>query len=65
LQHGINVAVVFAGCLPETWHGYRVVDGDRSDLRFLDPQNVIVGLKTKGTARMMSAGGFVQIGAAA
>jgi len=65
LEHGINVAVVFAGRLPDTWNGYRVVDGDQSDLRFLDPQGVIVGLKTKGSARKMETGGFVQIGVAA
>jgi hypothetical protein len=62
LAHGINVAVVFAGSLPETWNGYRVVNGDLSDLRFLDPKGVIVGLKAKGTARSMEAGGFIQIG---
>lgn len=65
LEHGVNVAVVFAGGLPETWNGYRVVDGDQSDLRFLDPQGVIVGLKAKGSARKMETGGFVQIGVAA
>jgi len=65
LQHGVNVAVVFRGKLPETWHGFRVVNGDESDLRFLDPQGVIVGLKNKGPARSMNAGGFIQIGAAA
>lgn len=65
LEHSVNVAVVFAGGLPETWNGYRVVDGDQSDLRFLDPQGVIVGLKTKGSARKMETGGFVQIGVAA
>jgi hypothetical protein len=65
LQHGINVAVVFAGALPETWNGYRVVNGDESDLRFLDAQGVIVGLKTKGEAKAMTAGGFIQIGVAA
>jgi hypothetical protein len=65
LSHGVNVAVVFAGKLPETWNGYRVVNGDKSDLRFLDPQGVIVGLKTKGEAKAMAAGGFIQIGEAA
>jgi hypothetical protein len=27
------------------------VDGDKDDLRFLDPQGVIVGLKAKGDAK--------------
>jgi hypothetical protein len=65
LDRGINVAVVFAGNLPESWQGYQVVNGDDSDLRFLDPKGVIVGLKAKGDARKMVAGGFIQIGQAA
>lgn len=65
LVHGINVAVVFAGALPETWRGYKVINGDASDLRFTDSVGVIVGLKTKGTARTMETGGFIQIGKAA
>lgn len=62
LDHGVNVAVVFAGELPAKWNGYRVVNGDASDLRFLDPKGVIVGLKAKGDARKLNTGGFVQIG---
>jgi hypothetical protein len=31
--------------------GLQVVNGDESDLRFLDPKRVIVGLKAKGRAR--------------
>lgn len=46
LSNGGNVAVVFES-LPETWNGYRVIDGDESDLRFLDPCGVVVGLKLK------------------
>ena len=64
LQHGINVAVVFSGSLPATWHGYPVINGDESDLRFLDPVGVIVGLSTKGDAKKLTTGGFVQIGGA-
>ncbi|HUQ95165.1 MAG TPA: hypothetical protein VM120_26040 [Bryobacteraceae bacterium] len=60
--YGVNVAVVFSGPLPATWYGYKVIDGDQSDLRFLDAVGVIVGLKTKGDARTMQTGGFVQIG---
>jgi hypothetical protein len=33
--------------VPETYKGYKVVSGDETDLRFLDEQNVIVGLKYK------------------
>jgi hypothetical protein len=63
LSRGINVAVVFSGALPATWNGYPVVNGDLSDLRFLDPAGCIVGLKTKGDARKLAVGGFVQIAA--
>ena len=35
----------------KTYKGYSVVDGDLSDLRFLDPSGSIVGLRAKGKAR--------------
>ncbi len=64
LEQGVNVAVVFPTAdMPPTWHGYHVVNGDESDLRFLDARGVIVGLKAKGDARKLAAGGFVQIAA--
>jgi hypothetical protein len=50
---GINVAVPFykkdtlEPVFPTRWWGLVVIDGDQSDLRFLDKQGVIVGLKTK------------------
>ena len=53
---GMNVAVVFAKALPETYMGRRVVDGDDTDLRFLDEKNVIVGLKAKGKAKKDTSG---------
>ena len=64
IEHGINVAVVFATAnFPETWNGRRVINGDASDLRFRDAKGVVVGLKAKGDARKLEAGGFVQISA--
>jgi hypothetical protein len=55
LAHCVNVAVVFdtrkGQPLPEFWNGYRVVDGDMHDLRFLDARGVVVGLRAKGKAR--------------
>lgn len=49
LNAGGNVAVVFAGDLPERCWNVRVINGDESDARFLDPKGgVIVGLKAKG-----------------
>jgi hypothetical protein len=63
LHHGINVAVVFdthrGEPLPATWHGYRIIDGDLHDLRFLDPPGVVVGLRAKGQARHDEISGFV------
>jgi hypothetical protein len=55
LQNGGNVAVVFKN-MPVQYNGYNVVDGDASDLRFLDSTNVIVGLKAKGKARKDTSG---------
>ena len=63
LAHGINVAVVFPTAnFPTTWHGFPVVNGDANDSRFLDPKNVVVGLKAKGDAKKLEVGGFVQSG---
>jgi hypothetical protein len=56
LKMGGNVAIVFRKELPDTYKGYKVVNGDEHDLRFLDPQNVIVGLKAKGKAKIDFSG---------
>ena len=50
-ETGTNAAVVFRDKLPKTFKGLPVIDGDKDDLRFLDPQGVIVGLKAKGKAK--------------
>ena len=55
LVNGMNVAAVFRK-IPSTFLGRPVVDGDKSDLRFLDPKGVIVGLKAKGKAKKDSTG---------
>lgn len=51
LGKGVNVAMVFGVKseteLPSEYLGYKVINGDESDLRFLDEKNVIVGLKYK------------------
>jgi hypothetical protein len=70
LNRGANVAVPFAitrtRALPATYLGYPVIDGDLTDLRFLDPQGgYIIGLRAKGEARSDKSSGFVvQIGTA-
>jgi hypothetical protein len=58
LNAGGNVAVVFA-TIPETWHGFPVIDGDAHDLRHLDPKGVVVGLSPKGLKAKRDASGFV------
>ena len=42
-----NISMVFKNTLPLQYRGYKVIDGDISDERYLDPSNVIVGLKYK------------------
>lgn len=58
LNSGGIVAVVFNE-LPETFHGFPVVDGDKSDDQMLDLSGgTVLGLKAKGKARK-DASGFV------
>lgn len=59
LAKGGNVAVVFDDMPSEYW-GHQVVSGDEDDLRFLDPKNVIVGLKAKGRAKRDNSGFVVR-----
>jgi hypothetical protein len=51
---GRSVAVVFdtprTRALPETWHGLRVIDGDKTDDRYGD-LGLVVGLRAKGKMR--------------
>jgi len=61
LEQGHNVAVIFAHGLPvrrKLW-GARIIDGDKHDLRFLDPRGVIVGLSPKGNKAKRDMSGFV------
>ena len=54
LRHGINVAVVFTDpqrAIRDGYKGHRVVNGDETDCRPVDPKGVIVGLSVKGWAR--------------
>lgn len=52
---GANIAVVFRGGLPETYMGLPVINGDETDLRFLDDVDndcqKVVGLTAKGKAK--------------
>jgi hypothetical protein len=55
IQQGYNIATVFGIKktlpMPETFNGLPVYNGDESDLRFLDPKGVVVGLYAKGKAK--------------
>ena len=64
MAQGYNTAIVF-DTLPAVYNGYKVIDGTETDLRFLDPKNVIVGLLAKGKAKKDLSGFTVQIGRAA
>lgn len=56
LLDGGNIAAVFSGELPQSYKGFKVIDGDKSDLRYFDPENIIVGLKAKGQAKKDTSG---------
>jgi len=51
IKRGGNVAVVYKGEPPTIDFNADVVNGDESDLRFLDKQGVVVGLIAKGDAK--------------
>lgn len=61
LEEGYNVAVVMNTkrneAKPVTWGGYPVIDGDETDLRFLDANGGhVVALTAKGKARYDKSG---------
>lgn len=60
IQQGYNIATVFGlkktQEMPESYLGRPVFNGDESDLRFLDPKGVIVGLYAKGKAKKDTTG---------
>ena len=46
LDRGVNVAMVFKNT-PTEYMGYKVIDGDKDDIRFIGDKGVIVGLRYK------------------
>jgi len=60
IQQGMNVATVFGlkktEPMPQSYNGRTVFNGDESDLRFLDPKGVVVGLYAKGRAKKDTSG---------
>ena len=65
LKKGFNVAVVFSTKkgeeLPVRWQNYPVVDGDETDVRFLDNSGSIVGLRAKGQAKKDMLGFVIKL----
>ena len=59
LRAGGNVAVVSSLPMPDKYLGYTVINGDESDLRHLDPRNVVVWLTPKGNKAKQDKSGFV------
>ena len=59
-KQGYNIAVVFGIKktlpMPDNYMGLPVFNGDESDLRFLDPKQVVVGLYAKGKAKKDTSG---------
>lgn len=60
-NRGMNIAVVWRNKsdIPARFMGRDVIDGDATDMRFLDPRGVIVALYAKGAAKQDKSG-FVQ-----
>jgi hypothetical protein len=60
IAQGYNVATVFGikktDPMPESYNGLPVSNGEESDLRFLDPKGVVVGLYAKGKAKKDTSG---------
>jgi hypothetical protein len=50
ISKNMNVTVVFDK-IPEQYKGKEVFNADDTDLRFLDPKGVVLGLKAKGRAK--------------
>ena len=59
LSFGANVSAVFSDQLPATYKGFKVVDGDTSDLIMLNHSGVILGLRAKGKKARTDSTGFV------
>lgn len=61
IKNGMNVAVVFRTKqrIPTEYLGLPTIDGDKDDLRFLDPKQCVVALYAKGKAKHDKTG-FVQ-----
>lgn len=62
-RYNTNLAVVFRdkNNIPNTFLGRPVINGDADDLRFLDPEGVVVALYAKGKAKKDNTGFVVDV----
>ena len=56
LQLGANVSAVFNGELPRRFKGFKVIDGDASDIVMIYNRGAVLGLKAKGQAKKDNSG---------
>jgi hypothetical protein len=47
--------------MPDKYEEYEVINGDESDLRFLDKPRTIIGLKAKGKAKKDTTGFVLRV----
>jgi hypothetical protein len=59
LSLGANVSAVFSDQLPTSYKGFKVVDGDASDLVMINHSGVILGLRAKGRKAKEDKTGFI------
>lgn len=59
LEKNVRVAVVFRDDIPKEYRGIQVISGDKYDMRYRDPTNVIVGLKFKQVRNKIESSNFI------
>lgn len=60
LASGGTVAIVFRKSLPSQYKNFPVINGDETDLRFLDGKQKVVGLVEKGRAKKDESGFVIE-----
>lgn len=56
LELGANVSAVFNGPIPRNYKGFKVIDGDQSDIVMIYNKGAVLGLKAKGAAKKDNSG---------
>jgi len=61
-RYNVNLAAVFEKHrIPAIFAGRKVISGDETDLRFTDPDNVVVALYAKGEAKKDTSGFVIKL----